>query len=171
MSAQESRPKDSSGNPGVYSDLRTVIPSAQQRTVVALLEKILERENFFHSSAYLVFCKLNQKSQWTYSWLLISVRYQLSTNLKSSHRKGVNPEWMNAMSSPFFNPWWGGRWPMLSLLPDQWSNLVIMTSPSISHAQRVQFLDSMSSLAQSIIVLTVLFSNSTHQVRQTLSLS
>ena len=49
---------------------------------------------------------------------------------------------------------------MLSLLPDQWSNLVIMTFPSISHAQRVQFLDSMSSLAQSIIVLTVLFSNS-----------
>ena len=54
---------------------------------------------------------------------------------------------------------------MLSLLPDQWSNLVIITSPSISHAQRVQFLDSMSSLAQSIIVLTVLLSNSTHQVR------
>lgn len=60
---------------------------------------------------------------------------------------------------------------MLSLLPDQWSNLVIMTSPGVSDVPSVQFLDSMSSLAQSTIILTVILSNSTHQVIQTLSLS
>ena len=48
---------------------------------------------------------------------------------------------------------------MLSLLPDQWSNLVIMTSPGVSDVPSVQFLDSMSSLAQSTIILTVILSN------------